>query len=65
MIKNVQFEDLYLLSSPGVVSCRYLNGTWKYKTYGNPVHIIITMIKKLSISRCTLGLIYSAGIVSF
>ena len=63
MTKNVQFEDLYLLSNPGVVSCRYHNGTWKYKTYGNPVYI--NMTKKLSISRCTLGLIYCAGIVSY
>ena len=56
MIKNDQFEDLFLLLSPGVVSCRYLHGTWKYKTCRNPVYTI-TMIKKLSISRCTLGLI--------
>ena len=44
----------------------HLNGTWKYKTYGNPVYI--TMIKKLSISRCTLTYLdetYSAGIVSY
>ena len=41
MTKNDQFEDLYLLSSSGVVSCRYLHGTWKYKTYRNPVYINI------------------------
>ena len=38
MIKNVQFEDVYLLLSAGVVSCRYLHVTWKYKTYRNPVY---------------------------
>ena len=44
MIKKRIFFKIYTWSSSaGVVSFRYLYGTWKYKTYRNPVYI--TMIK--------------------
>ena len=59
------FFKIYIWSySPGVVSCRYLHGTWKYKTYRNPVYI--TMIKNDQFQDvATLGLIYSEGKVSY
>ena len=57
----INFQMYTWSCSEGVVWYLYLYGTWRYKTYRNPVYI--TMIKMINFKMYSWC--YSAGIVSY
>ena len=57
----INFKMYTWSCSEGVVWYLYLYGTWRYKTYRNPVYI--TMIKNIQFHD--VQLVFSAGMVSY